>query len=253
MSWAQRRKTTYSIFFVIALFVLAVIIVAIFPQKQPTCFDGIQNQGETGIDCGGPCTILCHADYASPTVLWTQWAKVESSGTYNLVAYAENPNLGVGAIDVPYSFKIYDANNILLYSATGTADIPASNNFVVFESGINVNDKVPARVDFEFSPGYTWQKVADLEQGLSAVSQPPIDTDTAPKLFATLTNNDLTEVDNIQSVAILYDTNGNAIAFSKTFTDSIAPGATADIAFTWPEPFTAPVYKTEIVSQVLPH
>ncbi|MFT4303577.1 MAG: hypothetical protein ACMXYG_03360 [Candidatus Woesearchaeota archaeon] len=24
-------------------------------QAEPTCFDGIQNQGEEGIDCGGPC------------------------------------------------------------------------------------------------------------------------------------------------------------------------------------------------------
>src|SRR5208283_2039556 len=25
----------------------------------PTCTDGIQNQGETGIDCGGPCPNAC--------------------------------------------------------------------------------------------------------------------------------------------------------------------------------------------------
>ena len=24
-------------------------------QNKETCSDGIQNQGETGIDCGGPC------------------------------------------------------------------------------------------------------------------------------------------------------------------------------------------------------
>ena len=23
----------------------------------PSCKDGVQNQGETGIDCGGPCTV----------------------------------------------------------------------------------------------------------------------------------------------------------------------------------------------------
>ena len=23
----------------------------------PTCDDDIQNQGETGVDCGGPCTV----------------------------------------------------------------------------------------------------------------------------------------------------------------------------------------------------
>ena len=29
----------------------------------PTCFDGIQNQGETGIDCGGPCVAVCPTVY----------------------------------------------------------------------------------------------------------------------------------------------------------------------------------------------
>jgi hypothetical protein len=28
-------------------------------SSTPTCFDGIQNQGETGIDCGGPCPACC--------------------------------------------------------------------------------------------------------------------------------------------------------------------------------------------------
>lgn len=28
-------------------------------ERDPTCTDGIQNQGETAIDCGGPCTNVC--------------------------------------------------------------------------------------------------------------------------------------------------------------------------------------------------
>ncbi|MBD3309741.1 hypothetical protein GF351_00830 [Candidatus Woesearchaeota archaeon] len=29
------------------------------PAAQPTCSDGIQNQGEAGVDCGGPCPSPC--------------------------------------------------------------------------------------------------------------------------------------------------------------------------------------------------
>lgn len=36
----------------------------------PTCSDGIQNQGETGIDCGGPCTacsnFICDGNASNP-------------------------------------------------------------------------------------------------------------------------------------------------------------------------------------------
>src|SRR5438874_2356908 len=36
------------------------------PTVTPTCHDGIQNQGETAVDCGGPCTAcqttLCNGN-----------------------------------------------------------------------------------------------------------------------------------------------------------------------------------------------
>jgi len=32
----------------------------------PTCSDGIQNQGETGVDCGGPC-VMCPTPSKTPT------------------------------------------------------------------------------------------------------------------------------------------------------------------------------------------
>src|SRR5436853_6975316 len=46
----------------------------------PTCSDGIQNQGETGVDCGGPCsacpTVLCNGNGESkyqPLALNNEW------------------------------------------------------------------------------------------------------------------------------------------------------------------------------------
>jgi len=251
MSWAQQRKATYTLSFVTIIVIILIIIFFTFFNKKATCSDSVQNQGETGIDCGGPCSMLCRADYTSPTVLWVRWAKILKSGTYNLLAYAENPNIGVGASNVPYTFKIYDKDNILLYTKTGSASIPANNNFVVFESGIDVHDKVPARVDFQFSNQYAWQKVANLEQYITVASKTVSNESTSPKVFATLKNSSLNQINNIQSVAILYDQDGNAIAFSKTLTDGIASGSTADIVFTWPEIFSNQVQKIDIVSQVL--
>ncbi len=251
MSWAQRRKATYTLSFIsIVIIILIIIFFSVF-YKKPTCFDGIQNEGEQGIDCGGPCTKLCRANYVNPTVLWIRWAKVLSSGAYNILAYAENPNIGVGASNVPYEFKIYDKNSILLYDGKGFASIPANNDFVAFVSGINIHDKIPTRIDFEFTGAFNWKKIPNVEKDIVVSSKNLINEDTAPKLFATLQNGTLNQVDNIESVAILYDQNANAIAFSKTVTDSIAPGASADIVFTWPEPFGSQVYKIDIISQVL--
>ncbi len=235
------------------LFMGTVFFVAIFfPKQQATCFDGIRNQGESGVDCGGPCTILCRAQYANPTVLWTRSAKILSSGTYSIIAYAENPNVGAGAYNAPYSFKVYDKNNVLLAAKTGSAYIPPSKTFVVFADGINVFDKVPSRIDFQFLDGLVWQKVKESAEAVSVVSQTLTGETTKPKLSATIKNNTLSDLKNVQSIAIIYDENDNAIAFSRTMSDLIPKNSSDDIVFTWPEAFSAQSYRVEIVSEVLP-
>jgi hypothetical protein len=254
MSWAQRRKMTYivSILFIFAI-IFAIILFGFF-NKTPTCSDGVQNQGEQGIDCGGPCSILCRAQYVDPVVIWGPVAeKVLSSGMYNFLTYAQNPNIGAGAYNVSYLFKVYDKNDVLLYQKTGTTYVPPNNNFVIFEDNINLNDKIPARSHFEFTGNPVWQKMDSMESSITAVSKNLLNEDTQPKLLATMSNTTLKPIENIESVAILYDENNNAIAFSKTKIDSIDAGGTADIVFTWPEKFTQKVVRIDIVSKVLPN
>ncbi len=253
MSWASRRKATYTLSFLFIIFVIIALIAFSFFHEAPSCFDNKQNQGETGLDCGGPCSKLCRAQFTDPFVLWTRWSKVLSSGTYSILAYAENPNIGVGAQNVPYSFSIRDKDGILLNDGGGITYIPANPIFVVYHDGINIGDKIPGRIEFNFGTStINWQNIPNKEIGLMAVSKDLINEDTAPKLLVTLKNITLSPIQNIQSVAILYDIDGNAIAFSRTLTDSIAAGGTADIVFTWPETFTSKVYKKDIVSEILP-
>ena len=252
MSWAQRRKATYILSILFVIIIIFFIIIFSFFHKTPTCFDGIQNQNETGVDCGGPCSLLCRAEYSNPTILWVRWSKVLGSGTYNVLAYANNSNIDVGALSVPYFFKIYDKENVLLYSGLGSTYIPPSNNFVVFSEGVNIGDKVPARIVFEFQGNFAWQKIKSKELNVTAISKVLVNEDTSPKLLVTLKNTSLLSIENIESVAILYDENDNAIAFSKTKVDSIDSDNTADIVFTWPEKFEKKVYKIEIISKVLP-
>lgn len=251
MSWAQRRKTTYVVSFLFIVLIITIPILLSFFIKQPTCFDSIQNQGEQGVDCGGPCTILCRAQYTDPSLLWVRTAKVLSSGTYNLLAYAQNPNIGVGTYLASYTIKIYDRSGVLLYTKPGVTYIPATAHFTVFEDGINIGDKIPARIDFEFGKNFVWQKIENNETNITVASKSIVNEDTKPRVLATLKNTSLLSINNIESVVILYDVNDNAIAFSRTKTDSIEPGSTSDIVFTWPEVLSDKVYKIDILSKIL--
>jgi hypothetical protein len=52
------KKFLYGSAFLSLLGITILGIYYFFMHSEPTCFDNLQNQTETGIDCGGPC-ILC--------------------------------------------------------------------------------------------------------------------------------------------------------------------------------------------------
>lgn len=251
MSWAQRRKATYTLSFL--FFILIIVFALSFRsfQTAPSCFDGAQNQGEQGVDCGGPCAILCRAQYGNPSVLWVRWSKVQSSGTYAVLAYAHNPNVNVGSFNAPYTMTIYDKNNVILKQVVNTTYIPPTDTFTIFLDSVSINDKIPARITLAFNDAFVWQNIQNKEIGISVISKTLVGEDTKPKVLATLKNTTLVPINNIESIAILYDANDNAIAFSRTKTDTIDTNASADISFTWPEVFSAKVYKIDILSKVL--
>lgn len=252
MSWAQRRKATYALSGLLIVLAILAFIAFRFFNKKPTCFDGIKNGAETGVDCGGTCQLLCPAEYTRPSVQWVRWSKVLGSGSYNVLVYANNPNVGVGANNVPYTYNIYDRSGVLLYSGMGSTYIPPSANFGVFNDRIDLHDKVPARVSFNFDQNIVWQKINNKEINIIVVSKNLVNEDTAPKLEVALKNNDILPLQNIESIAVLYDQNDNAIEFSRTKIDSIDSEGTANIVFTWPEKFSEKIYKIEIISKVLP-
>lgn len=254
MSWAQRRKATYIISILFVLISVFSIFLYLALSKTPTCFDGIKNQGEVGVDCGGSCVILCREQYTSPVIIWGPRAtKVLSSGYYNFLTYAQNPNIGVGAYNVPYTFKVYDNKDLLLYQKTGVMYIPPNNNFIIFEDNINLFNKVPARSKLEFTGNPIWQRIESTEASLTAISKTLLNEDTKPKLFVTMNNNTIKVIEKIEAVAILYDENNNAVAFSKTKIDKIEGNSKVNISFTWPEVFSSKVVRIDVVSKVLPN
>ncbi len=252
MSWASRRKATY--FFSILLFfgIIAVFVIFSFFYKKPTCSDGLKNGSETGVDCGGSCQRLCRADFTQPEIVWTSLQKITTSGTYNMIAYVSNPNIGYGAKNVGYNLKIYDKDNFLLFQKNGNAYISPTQNLVIFIENINLNDKVAARRVLNLDNQINWQKFGNNDLSIGVVSKELVDEETNPRLNVTLKNNSLLPIKNIESVAILYDKDDNAIGFSRTITDLIDKDRTEDIVFTWPEKFESKVFKFDIISKILP-
>lgn len=250
MSWASKRKLIYLGSVALIFLILGIWIFVAYFYKAPTCFDGKQNQTELGVDCGGPCNLLCSAQYVPLTVKWSRFFKV-TDGVYNVLAYIENPNQNAGANNLDYSFKLYDKNGILLRERFGQTFAPANKIMAVFEPDLQTGNQIPSRVEFSFLSKAVWLKQESMETGLS-VSQAVISReDTAPRLSALLTNKIINQINNIEAVAIIYNAEGNTIAFSRTVIDSIASKDSLTINFNWPRPFTETYARTEIILKVL--
>lgn len=249
-SWSQRRKSIYLLIFAIFLFGFIILPVYLIFYEAPTCFDEKQNGDEKGIDCGGSCAILCRSQYLDPNIIWSRVIKVKP-GTYNALAYIDNPNIDVGSDSISYVFKIKDKDGVLIYERKGETSIPPNKFFAIFESGISTGEKIPAKTTFQFTKEAIWKKQENKEVGIHILKKAISQEDYSPRVDATLENTTLDPIFNIEVVVIAYGEDGNALGFSRTFIDKLNKSQSEDIVFTWPEPFNSNVVKIEIIPRVI--
>src|SRR3989344_828026 len=140
MSWASRRRTVYLLGIFLFFAVVLGIPTAIWLYEPPTCFDGTQNQGETALDKGGPCVLLDERTLSPSAILWSRAFSVRT-GSYNALAYIENPNRDAGVRLVAYRFGLYDEKNVLVAERDGRTFVMPGGITPVFEGAIDTGNR----------------------------------------------------------------------------------------------------------------
>jgi hypothetical protein len=232
-SWSQRRKSVYAL--IVFLVVVGAIGVPAFYlfYKAPTCSDGLMNGSETGVDCGGSCQRLCQTSFLAPSLAWTRFEQV-SPGLYNLAAYIVNPNIDAEALNVPYHIALYDDRGVLITDTSGTVTLPPHRNTLAFQGAVNVGKRVPAKALFEFTTPPDWHKKKDGLAAIAVGDKKYLEDELGSSLTVTLKNTSVYSLVNLAVYAVLYDKDGNALGFSKTYVDEIPQKGTALAPFTWP-------------------
>jgi hypothetical protein len=253
MSWASRRQFFYIMIVVltIALILFGVFYKVIF--QAPTCYDKKQNGGEQGVDCGGMCALYCAEQVSSPVVLWSRAFHVIGNN-YNLLAYVENQNKRGSVQKADYEFRVYDTNNQLIGTRTGSTFIPPNQRFPIFESRFDVGDSTPRSVTFSFKGNLVWvvkdPVLATLPLRIDRII---LGEDTeAPNLSARISNESIYDLPEFDVITILYDSTHNAIAVSKTHKDGLASNTSTTLLFTWPNPFSDTPVKNDVITMINP-
>jgi len=249
MTWAMERQLFYILIFTLLFAVFGFFIGYPYFNRAPTCTDNKQNGTETGVDCGGSCIRACIAELDPVSVLWSRAFKVVP-GRYNAVAYLENKNPNVVVNKIKYRFRFADKDNIYIAKREGQTYIPSAGKFAIFEPAIDVGNSVPVYTTFEFTEVPSWVQVPKekIDQVKVFVSNIRLEDEMiSPKLFATVRNFSLFSISEISVVAVLYDALGNAVSASRTYLDELRGEESAEVNFTWPEPFSAGVVAKEII------
>lgn len=246
LSWSGRRKALYtSVVGVIGLMLLIFVYQALF-TAPPLCTDGKQNGGEVGVDCGGPCSLLCEGGARAPVVVWAR-AFESAPQIYTAAAYIQNNNVGSGARQVGYSFQLFDAQNKLVVARDGVVDLAPVPTIPIIETGINAGHRTVARTIFSFSTEPVWLRAGQLPM-LSASKQ-SLSPDGS-RLSATIRNDSLVQA-RATIAGVLFDAEGVARAASKSTITIPARGETP-VVLTWGMTPTEPIVRAEVTILPLP-
>lgn len=234
--WALRRRLSI-VGVVIAFFTIVVVFPYMITHREvPSCTDGKQNQGEEGLDCGGPCAVLCHGKAKDLNILWTKVFPIRT-GEYDVASYIENPNFEVGIQHFTYTTQLYDATNEVIATRDAEGFARPSERFVLFSGGMLTGEKIAKSGSIQIHPDFDWVKTTKSATLFSITDKQLIGADQKPKLTAII--HDLTPETyrDIDVAAVIYDSKNNPIGVSNTRVEKIEPGSTENIIFTWPHSF----------------
>ena len=242
LAWTTRRQLSY--LGVVAVFALIILIGAYAAVRSPTCSDGVQNQDETSVDCGGICGE-CIGNARPLLVRWSKPFKVRD-GLYEVLALIDNPNTTLGIDELPYEIKLFDKDNILVAARRGSTYVNPAELFGVLEVNIPTGSRAPP---------YAVIELAEDPSGRTVPSNPPrlalprkeYVTDPFPRLEATIENRELTTIVDIDAIAVLYDARGTALSVGRTVVRALAGGARTDLLFSWPDGITGAVATADVI------
>jgi hypothetical protein len=236
LGWARQRQLNYFLT-VLGFFVVVGLVIFFIYKPAPSCFDGKLNQDEQGVDCGGVCSLACTGQIRPLKISWVRPLKV-TNGWYDLVARVENLNTTLGNRNLPYNLSVYDTDNVLITTRSGSTFVNPNDVFLIFESRVDTGERIVGKVFLEFPTSTPWERVSPVEKDLY-IERREFSNEPRPILHLSVGNSSLLPYSDIQVVTVLSDINNNTFAASKTIVDSLGSNSRKEVYFTWPRPFSA--------------
>jgi len=244
-SWRARRQ----------LFITALVLAAfagigfwIFQKflPAPSCMDQKQNQGEFGVDCGGPCAP-CELKNPKPvTTFWARAVKVREN-VFDAAALIQNQNEVLSSGSVVYEFALFDEFG-LVTRKRGETYLLAQERTPVIEPAI-LTSRDPGRVEFRIISA-DWQVRKDIHPNVLAERREyKVIEDSGRKqsaVDASIFNSTPFDYRSVDVYVLALDKEGNLLGANSTILENVRAGSYNAIRLVWPQELSGAVASVEV-------
>lgn len=221
----QRRLLKQIIFGFAYLIVLALFFYAGYLVLAPsggTCFDGILNQNETDIDCGGPC-LPCSVKNMESLSLVGEPIIFAANGKTTAMFTIRNRSADYGSSLLNYTVIIKNAVGALLLSKKETTFIYPSEIKTIVVPALTVNPVSAKSIDIVFNsaewvPAEEFKKPSAAVRGVETVL-----TDKFAEVRGVVRNENSFSISEAVVSAVIANDVGLDIGASQTVLRDLAP------------------------------
>lgn len=244
--WSKRRRVVYGAGFLVALVLLFTYFYrdTLFPT--PTCSDGKQNGYESGVDCGGTCSLRCAQEVIPISVSWARAVRT-SSTTYDLVALLSNKNIDNAPRGLSYVFTVYTKDGKQMLAVQGTTIVPVDGDFPVIKQNVILPEE-PGEVSATVSANVPHYKALEKPtEPTIRVSNTRFEAGSISRVYARITNTKRVSLRSVPVRVLLYEASGNVFGVGETIIPELGKESAEDVVFTWKNAFEQTPTKITVV------
>jgi len=231
MKFLNNKRNLF--FILIVFFIIIFLTIFIGPRKESDlCYNGVHNQGEIGIDCGGNCHVMCH-----------EISRLEIEKTFivnannGLTVLVNNSNSLYGLSSFSYDIIGYNEQGEEVVRKTDQSYIlPRQEKYL---SCFDIEDSLISEIKSINIEIYkeNWNKFSQFTApNLLIINKKINETGENLIMMASgrLVNDSVYNIKEVNVVAIIFDETGELIATTRTNINDIDSKEKRDFKVTWP-------------------
>lgn len=230
----RNAKQTVILLVFIAIIAIIAFLVYWAIQTPESCFDGIQNQNETGIDCGGICE-LCEEEKKDLRIVLSKIIPTLPD-KYNVVLKINNPNDDYGVGNLKYNVHFFGSSGSLIKSYGDESYILPRSTKTIILSALDVKNN-PKSIKVEFGE-INWTRVQDYDSVplivvMNKSYKSLVNRTAFGEAKGVVVNKSDFDFDKINVNISLLDSNRNIIDAATTEIRTLLSGEEREFIYSW--------------------